>query len=445
MAAHQWFPEAEHYWLTHAHVPTCAIAPGQMDIAPKTPEGLGECHLEIVDGKLRQILPAHQAITPKPDIPILNLGKRIIFPGFVDMHTHLDKGHIWQRSPNPDGTFQGAIVSTQQDAQQYYREEDVYRRMEFGLRCAYAHGTVAIRTHIDAFGEQAKIGFQVFDQLRHAWAGRLVLQGACLVTTDLYLTPAGERLADQMADRGAILGGVAYPSEATTVELTRLFELARDRHLNVDLHVDETGDRRSRVLHQVADVALKLGFTGQIVCGHCCSLGMQSLPMVRETLNLARKLNLAIVSLPMCNLYLQNRHPLDQPAWRGITRVHEIQAAGIPLAFASDNCRDPFFAFGDHDGLEVLMQSVRIAHLDHPYGDWCASVNHTPAQIMGLADQGIGTLQTGKTADFIVFSARYFSELFSRPQGDRLVIRQGQPIDTTLPDYRELDDLLLIN
>ena len=112
----------------------------------------------------------------------------------------------------------------------------------------------------------------------------------------------------------------------------------------------------------------------------------------------------------------------------------------MKCAIASDNCRDPFFAYGDHDGLEVFTQSARIAQLDHPIGDWPSSITKTPAEMMGL--ENIGEIKIGGPADLIVFKARSFNELMARRQCDRVVIRKGKQIDTTLPDYAELDDLM---
>jgi cytosine/creatinine deaminase len=84
-----------------------------------------------------------------------------------------------------------------------------------------------------------------------------------------------------------------------------------------------------------------------------------------HTLDLVAKAGLNVVSLPMCNLYLQDRHAHRTPRWRGITLVHEMKARGINVSFASDNTRDPFYAYGDLDMLEVLRQATRIGHLDH--------------------------------------------------------------------------------
>jgi cytosine deaminase len=91
--------------------------------------------------------------------------------------------------------------------------------------------------------------------------------------------------------------------------------------------------------------------------------------------------------------------------------------------------------------LETFTQAVRIAHLDTDYRRWVRAVTSTPASIMGLKDQAI--LAAGKSADMILFRARSMSELLSRPQSDRVVLRRGRPLAQSVPDYRELDDLLL--
>jgi cytosine deaminase len=167
---------------------------------------------------------------------------------------------------------------------------------------------------------------------------------------------------------------------------------------------------------------------------------VQAEDRVNSTLALVKAANIAVISLPLCNLYLQDRQAGRTPQYRGMTRLSELHQAGVPVALASDNCRDPFYAYGDHDVLEVFTQGVRIGHLDHPFGAWPQAVTATPAQIMGLGD--IGQIGLGRSADLILFKARTLNELLSRPQSDRIVLRQGTAIDTTLPDYAELDELL---
>ena len=215
--------------------------------------------------------------------------------------------------------------------------------------------------------------------------------------------------------------------------------MAEKRGLPVDFHVDETMDPDSECLRMIAETVIETGFAARVVVGHLCSLSTQAEARALSTLDLVAEAGLHIVSLPMCNLYLQDRHPGRTPRGRGITLVHEAKARGIPVAFASDNTRDPFYAYGDLDMLEVLRQATRIGHLDHSDRDWVKSVITTPAATCGFEAQSIAP---GAPADLVLFRAREWTELFARPQSDRMVLRAGQAIDRTLPDYAELDHLM---
>ena len=156
-------------------------------------------------------------------------------------------------------------------------------------------------------------------------------------------------------------------------------------------------------------------------------------------LDLVAKAGIHVVSLPMCNLYLQDRHAQRTPRGRGITLVHEMKARGIPVSFASDNTRDPFYAYGDMDMLEVMRQATRIGHLDHSDADWPQAYSTTPAASSGFDPPSFAP---GAPADLVICAAREWTELFARPQSDRIVLRGGRAIDTTLPDYADLDHLM---
>lgn len=429
-------PSVDHYWLKNAHIPACLIE-GQA-ITPQTREELCLVDLEINGDKILQILPAQKRDTGYT--PTIDLKQRIVFPCFVDLHTHLDKGHIWERSPNPDATFDKALEVSKADAKQYWTTEDVYRRMEFGIECSYAHGTKALRTHIDCAGKQAETSLEVFKILQQEWRDRVTMQAVSLVTLDYFQSDEGVALADKMAEIGGLIGGVAYKHPQLDDQLDTIFTLAKERGLSLDFHADENDDPDSRCLAAIAAAALRHNYIGKVVCGHCCSLALQDPEVVESTLQKVREAQIGIVSLPMCNLFLQDRQPGRTPRWRGVTCVHAIQNAGIPVTFASDNCRDPFHAYGDHDGWEVLKEAVKIAHLDTGFANATATVTKNAADLMGLED--VGRIGVGLPADLVIFKARYFSELLARSQHDRIVVREGSQIDTTLPDYAELDRLV---
>ncbi|MER8462424.1 cytosine deaminase [Mesorhizobium sp. M1396] len=403
-------------------------------------DGFALADITVADGKIAGIAAHRRAEVLAGTI---DLGGRIVLPCFVDCHTHIDKGHIWPRKPNPDGTFMGALNAAGADRVARWSAEDVARRMDFSLRSAYAHGTKVLRTHIDSVAPQEEISWPVFETMREAWRGRIELQGACLLGIEGVRDKKWfDRLAKRVAAAKGVLGVVTYMVPDLEELLDHVFAQAIKHGLDLDFHADETDDIAAISLKKIAEAALWNGFEGNILVGHCCSLARQPDLDVLDTLDKVAKAGLAVVSLPMCNLYLQDRRgDGTTPRWRGVTLLHEMKARGIPVAVASDNTRDPFYAYGDLDMLEVYRMATRILHFDHPVADWPQAVTATPAKVMRL--DGVGTLAAGGDADFIVFKGRSWTELLSRPESDRIVVRGGKAIDRQLPDYAELDELMV--
>ena len=436
------FVFSSHYWLANARVPrSLLVDPLPENLLHITRENLCAADIEVREGKIARVVPAGSV--PFGEVAVCDRARGVVFPCFVDIHAHLDKAHIWERTSNPDGTFWGAIAASQADREKYWTPEGLRRRMEFDLKCYYAHGTKAVRTHLDSGDDLAATSWEVFLSLREAWRDRIQLQAVSLAVLDFYEMSEGKKLADRVAAAGGILGGVAYTNPDLERQIERVFQLAEERGLDLDFHVDENGDPESICLQKVAKTAIARQFPGRILCGHCCSLAVQSPETRNETIALVREAQIALVSLPECNLYLQDRQPDRTPRWRGVAPIRALQAAGVPVAIGSDNCRDPFYGFGDRDLLFTFAQAVRIAHLDTPYADVPALVTKIPADIANW--QGAGRIGAGLPADLVLFKGRSFSELLSRAQGDRIVLRNGKAIDTALPDYAELDDLMALS
>jgi cytosine deaminase len=419
-------------WLRNATVPATL-----MDGAPADAEGLARVDLRLTDGRIAAVVPFGTADSG------IDLDRGQVWPCFVDGHVHLDKTQTWPRQPNPDGTHPGAKNAVIADRGKHYSEADIEPRFEFGLRCAYAHGTAAIRTHLDSYWPNAKAHWAVFRRLRNAWAGRIDLQAVSICPLERFVGNDGVALANEVAESGGILGmtttgeGGQAASPEFQALLDRFFTLAEERGLAMDLHLDESGDPTSRTLDAVVRTAIRRNFRAPIQVGHVCSLSVQTESDAMATIRLCAEAGLRVINLPMCNMYLQGRQAGRTPRWRGITMVHEFRAAGVPVSFASDNCRDPFYAYGDYDMMEVYREAVRIAQLDHPFGTWAASVTATPASSCGFADPR--RIVAGAVADLVLFRARSMTELLARPQSDRVVLRSGKRIDTTLPDFREMD------
>ena len=428
-------PNVTSYRLINARVPVCLVA----DAAQLVPDadGLAPCSIVIDNARIAVIGPEVQDGLPRVD-----LDNGIVLPRLVDAHTHIDKGHIWHRAPNPDGTHLGARNAVMADRSANWSREDVRKRMDFALRCAFAHGTGALRTHIDSYPKQTGISWGVFADMCEQWKGRIALQAVALFPIDRALTDEAEFrfTVETVAKHGGVLGGLTFLGEApgprSDAMLDKLFEAANAHGLDLDFHVDESDSPNARSLGQIAEGALRHRFKGRIVAGHCCSLALAGDDERAAIIAKVAEAGIAVVSLPMCNMYLQDRAAGRTPRWRGVAPLHELDTAGVTVMVASDNTRDPFYAYGDLDMLEVHREATRILHFDHSDRPWLKTIAATPGEVMGLPN---GRMAAGAPAGLVLTRARTMNELLSRPQADRVVLCAGRPVDRTPPDYRELD------
>ncbi len=415
-----------------------AVLPASVALpAPDPVEPTVLCDIGITGSLVTSL--GRSAGAPGGSADTVDLDGALVFPGFVDAHVHLDKTHTWDRAPNRTGTFADACETLGRDTVNWSRP-DILRRAGFALHCAWEHGTRTLRTHVDTALSFGEVNHAAMAELREAWRGRITLQTVPLTGISNYGGAEGDQIADLALRYGAsALGGWSPMGPDLPAQLDRLLAIARDRGVGIDLHVDESGDPGQEVLRLTAEAVLRSGFAGPVVCGHCCSLAVQDPGRQRETLALIKEARVRVVSLPLCNLYLQDRRTSGfprTPKWRGVTLIHEMMDAGIPVACASDNVRDAFYGFGDYDAAEVLIESVRVAHLDSRLPEAPSVVTTAAAEIVGLPKGG--RIAEGGPAQLVVFPAKSLSEFLSRP-GSRRRLVDGENIrESRPPGFEEL-------
>src|SRR5580704_802909 len=197
------WPSARRYWLANARVPACLLVDPEALSATIDREGVVRADVLIADGRVARI--EHPRARDDGTAEV-DLGSRQIWPTLIDIHTHLDKGHTVERSPNVDGTFHNARLAAVADRPKR-TAPDLRRRMGFGLRCAYAHGVSAIRTHIDTYPDSAERSWSVVREMRAQWAGKIDLQAVSLCPIDLLQDAFGDQVAALVAQSGGLLGG----------------------------------------------------------------------------------------------------------------------------------------------------------------------------------------------------------------------------------------------
>ena len=410
--------------LLNARIPAACAPQG----LPQAGDGLVAADLTISGGCVRY---------GRTNASEVDLAGAMVWPCTIDAHTHIDKGQVWARSPNTDGSFHAAMEVAPRDAENS-DGEDMRTRAGFILGAAYAHGTKALRSHVDGAPERLDRNLGILSELAQDWAGRIDLQ--LCPFTGIGEDPAWiDTLAAWAADTpGQTLSLFLFSHPDLDPFLDRAIALADRYGLGLDFHADENLDPTSHCLDAIARAVLRTGFGGPVLVGHCCALSVQPQATMDATLNRVARAGLGIVSLPLCNAYLMGRAPATTPRHRGIAPVHEMRAHGIPVAIGSDNVRDAFYAYGDMDAVDLFRDAMRWMHLDHPVSDWPACVTATAADVIGRPD--LGRIMDGDPADLIILSARNWSEFAARP-ANRTVLRNGVAIDTTPPDFTELDHL----
>ncbi|MGZ0707515.1 cytosine deaminase [Coraliomargarita sp. W4R53] len=400
-----------------------ARIPRSLSPFPQGDSILVDCDVRVTNGLIAAVDPAG-AGTCGDSAEVKDLQGRIVMPGFLDAHVHLDKAFTWDRAPNVRGEFWDAIQLLSKDKENW-TAEDLYRRGSFALRCAEAHGSVALRTHVDTGLDWGEVSHDAMQTLRDEWAGRIDLQTVSLCALESYMEPAGRRIAEwTLKHPSSLLGGMPQMNPDLDKQLRYFFDLAAELGVGVDLHVDENGNPEAECLRHIAEIVLEKEFPHPVTCGHVCSLAVQDSERAASTIDLVAQAGIQIISLPLCNLYLQGR-PTETghrgtPRWRGVTLLHELHAAGVTTACASDNVRDAFYAWGDFDMFEVFTQSIRIAHLDTKPDAACGMVTSGPAKIMGLSQ--FGKIKPGLDGRMVAFAAKSFNELLSRPNQERELI-----------------------
>ncbi len=417
------------YWLADAQVPAALI------------DGRAERVSLLVDaGRIAAI----EAV-PHGDAPVYALGGATVWSAFVDPHTHLDKGDLLAAGLAPERELMRAIDAVTNDYARWTRRE-LEARIDFALRTAYAHGTRALNSYCDWSEPDGPLAWQVLQQMRERWAGRIELVLTSLIRLDVMADgAAAERLARGVARARGVLGLFVYPAADVASGLPAAFDLAERHDLALDFHIDEHSHAPVAHTRAVAELARERAWGSRTVVGHACALSVLPAAECDAALDAMAAAGIGLVALPATNLYLQDSSSgarLRTPRLRGIAPVHEARQRGIEVAFGSDNHRDVFFPAGDLDPLQTLALASLVAQLDAPVARWSHSITTVPARLLHL--DWDGSLAPGAPADLVIHPGRHDAEVISRASHGRIVLRGGQRLsaaDAALPDLRELDGL----
>lgn len=368
-------------------------------------------------------------LAPMPADVLLDCFDMVVLPAPAEPHAHLDKALSAAAAPNPAGDLRGAI-----DAWHAYRpsltEDEILGRARAAAHELIAHGSTAIRTHVDVGPGIGLRGVRALRALREELAeeGLADLQVVALISPPLTGPEGAENralLAAALEAGADVAGGCPHldpdPVGATAVAL----DAAEAAGAPIDLHTDETLNPRMLAVRDLARMVVERGFVAGAVASHCVALGVQP-PEVQAAV--ARELadaGVAVVSLPQTNLYLQARGEACAPA-RGITAVRALLDAGCVVAGGGDNVRDPFNCVGRSDALETAALLVAAAHLSPEEAYTLVSAGARAA--MGLPEVA---LAPGAPAELLAVRGASLADAIARASEHRFVIHAGRCVART--------------
>lgn len=358
---------------------------------------------------------------------VIDVEGATLLPSFSDIHMHLDKSHSLPFAGNISGTLQEAIESYER-ASQSVTDENMKERMRKTVLSALAHGTRSIRTHIDfhtRLEEDVTFrGVRMALELRKEFQSVMDIQVFPMLPYYPYDEQDRIRIEQLLTMDIDGIGGAPHISSDPHEGVRELFRYAVKHNLPLDIHTDESDDPQTKTILTIAEETIKHGYEGRVNVGHLCSLAAMDQKQADDVIEKMKQASLTAVTLPAANLYLQGRGDKGTVR-RGVTRVKELRAAGIPVATASDNVCDPFHPFGRGDLLQIAQITGYAAHMGGKEDviDLLRMITDEPAAIIGQTNKGI---QLGQEASFVLIQAYSVEELFAQLPQTRAVYGNGQ-------------------
>ncbi len=399
------------------------------------PDGRTSIDLLVQQGRIAAIGPQLFAGQPAPAGALeIDAQGWLLSPPFVDAHFHLDATLSYGLPRiNASGTLLEGIALWGELKPLLTHDALVERALHY-CDWAVAHGLLAIRSHVDVCDERL-LAVRALLQVKRQVAPYLDLQLVAFPQDGLLRAPGALANLQRALDLGVdVVGGIPHlerTAEQGAQSVKLLCELAARRGLRVDMHCDETDDPLSRHIETLAFHANRLGLQGRVTGSHLTSMHSMDNGYVSKLIPLIKEAGVHAVANPLINITLQGRHD-SYPKRRGMTRVPELLAAGVNVAFGHDCVLDPWYSLGSADMLEVAQMGLHVAQMTSPAQMQAAfdAVTINAAKVMGLDGYG---LAVGCHADFVLLQARSVVEAL-RLRATRLqVVRRGKVLASTPP------------
>lgn len=355
-------------------------------------------HIGIAEGRIAAI---QSEITA--DAEVLDVGGRLVTPGLIETHIHLDKSNILDRCRAEKGDLEEAIqeVAKQKKA---FTAEDVYTRAKRTLERCILHGTTHMRTHLEVDPGIGLRGLEGVRQLISEYKWAIDLQ-ICIFPQEGLLNNPGtdELMVEALKSGGTVVGAAPYTDSNPHGQIDRVFEMARMFDYDIDMHLDFAPNPDNPDLLYVCDLAEKFKYGGRVAIGHVTKLSTAPQDMFERCAKRMADAGVALTVLPSTDLYLMGRHQTHS-VMRGVTSAHKLVHCGVNCSLSTNNVLNPFTPFGDCSLVRMANTYANICQVGSRSDTrMCFDmITSRSARLLNLKDYGV---EVGRTADLAVIDA----------------------------------------
>lgn len=365
---------------------------------------------------------------------VINVGGALILPPFVEPHIHLD---TTLTAGEPEWNLSGTLFEGIQRWSQRKENltlEDVKDRATKALKMQIAQGIQHVRTHVDVTDPELT-ALKALLEVKAEMAAFVDVQIVAFPQEGILSYPNGAELLEESLKLGADgVGGIPhfeFTREYGVESLKIAFQLAEKYDRFVDIHCDEVDDEQSRFVEVVATEAYERGMGHKVTASHTTAMGSYNDAYTYKLFRLLKLSNINFIANPLVNVHLQGRFD-TYPKRRGLTRVKELQEAGLNVCFGHDDIFDPWYPLGNGNMLQVLHMGIHLAQL-MGYEQIVNSLDFvTSNSARALNVEGYG-VEEGTTANFIVLDAENEYEAVRKQATVCYSVRNGKVISETKP------------
>jgi cytosine deaminase len=337
------------------------------------------------------------------DAPDYDAGGCLVCAGLVETHIHLDKSCIIDRCA-PETTRSADAVPRVAAVKHSFTVEDVYTRASRTLEKCLKHGATRMRTHVELDGGVELRSFEALEKLRRDYAWAIDIELCVFPQEGLTNNPRADALLVETLKRGAkVIGAAPNYDPDHAGQIRRIFDLAREYDVDIDMHLDSGNSPDGMDIYQVCELTEKYQLGGRVAVGHGCKYSTMKLDELKVLAHRIADAGVAVTVLPATDLFMMGRDRTDNVR-RGVADVNLLVEHGVNCSISTNNVLNPFTPLGDCSLIRMANLQANVCQISQPHRlrACFAMLTERSARLMNLRDYGI---VVGNPADLVVVDA----------------------------------------